>query len=108
MIGQLLGGLRLSVPGEITRGADNGHPHVRGNPHRNHILRHLFAQAHPGIETPVDDVRQTVIHRHFHIDIRVLKHKGFQHRPQDRSHGVLSGSNTDIACRFVAHVAQGG
>ena len=103
---EVLGDLRDGVSGEIVGGADHRHAHVGPNPHRNHVLGDLFAQAHAGVIALRDDVRQPVVDDDLHPDIGVLEEHAAQRR-LDHEHGrMLTGVDTDRACGFVAELAQ--
>jgi len=48
VLGQVLRFLGRGALGEVRRRADDGHAHVRSDAHRDHVLRHLLAEAHAG------------------------------------------------------------
>ncbi len=97
---------REAVTGEIVRGGDGHHTHVRPDAHRDHVLRHLFSQPDAGVETPGDDVGQAVVDGDFHVDIRVIDEKSAQHRPQHRIYRVFAGGDADVAGGPIAHFTQ--
>ncbi|MNN54298.1 hypothetical protein D3C81_1691080 [compost metagenome] len=107
MVCQLLRRFWHAVARKIVCRAHHRHPHIRRDAHRNHVFGDLFAEAHARIKTTINDIRQAVVDGDLNVNIRVLQHKGFQHRPQHRRHGVLPGGNANVPGGFVTHLAQG-
>jgi aryl-alcohol dehydrogenase-like predicted oxidoreductase len=60
---------RLRPGCEVGRRADNGHAQIGPHAHGDHVFRHLVSEAHTGIVTVGNDVRQTVVDVDLHPDV---------------------------------------
>ncbi|MNI28003.1 hypothetical protein D3C73_817640 [compost metagenome] len=107
MVLQFLWGGWRAVLFKISGGGDGDQAHIRCDTHRNHILGDLFTQTNSGIKTAADDIGQGVIQGDLDIDIRVVRQKCLQHRPQHRVDGMFAGGDADVARRTCPHFTQG-
>ena len=69
--------------GEIRRSADDGHPDIRPDTDRDHVLLDDVAETDAGIDAVRDDVGQVVVDDHVHPNIRVGRKEGRQDRHDD-------------------------
>ncbi len=106
VLGQLLWRLRLSPFGEIGWRSDHRHAQVRADPHRDHVLRHLFAETDSGVVALRDDVGETVIDDELDLDVGIARQQRSQSRPQDGFGGMLARGDAERAGRLVAQRAE--
>ena len=108
VVRQLVGGCGPAVRGEVGGRSNNGHAQVRSDANGHHVLGHLLAQPHPGVEPARDDVGQALIYRDLDLDIRVRLQEARDRGPEDRFGGVLAAGDPDRPGGAVAQLTEGG
>ena len=103
---QVARGARPRAVGEVGGRADDRHPHVGADAHRDHVLRHLLAEADAGVVAPGDDVGQALVDVDLDGDVRIVGQQPRHRRPEDRPRRVLARIDADGARRLVAQRAQ--
>jgi hypothetical protein len=72
MAGEFAGRPRHLMVGEIGWSADDGHPDVRPDADRDHVLFDDVAEADAGVEAFRNDVGEIIIDDHIHPDIGMI------------------------------------
>ena len=80
--------------------------HVRPDTHRDHVLRHLLAAAHTGVETLGDDIGQAIVDDDLDFDVRILPQQLREFRPEDRVGGIVCGRDPNGAGGLLPKFAQ--
>ena len=88
------------------RAPHHGHAHVRPDAHRDHVLGHLLAAAHAGVEALGDDVGQAVVDDDLDLDVGIVGQELGELGPQDRVGRMLDRGDPDGAGGLVAKFAQ--
>jgi hypothetical protein len=107
VIGQFLRQQWWGALCEVGWRANNGHAHVRPDPHRDHVLRHLLAKAHAGIVALRNDVDQLIVCVDLYLDVRIFGQQFRQLRQKNRIGRVIGCRDANGASRLVAQRAQG-
>jgi hypothetical protein len=68
---------------EIRRRADDRHPHVRPDPHGDHIFGYLFAAAHSSVVLLSHDISEAVVDDDLDLDVWVFSQQGRKLRDED-------------------------
>ena len=98
----------LGVSCEIAGCADHRHAKIRPDAHRDHVLCHLFAEANAGVVTLRDDVGETVVDVHLHLDVGISRQQFCQRRPEDRDGRMFGRGDAEGAGRLVSQLGQRG
>ncbi len=97
---------RSDAAGHVVGGTDHDQARIRRDAHRHHVLVHLFAEAHAGIEAFRHDIGQRQIGKQLHSDVGIA----LQQRPELwPEHGVdrmLGGGDAKTAGRPLAKLPQ--
>ena len=72
VLDEVLRRLRLRLPAEVGGRANDRHPHVRPDPHGNHVFGHLLAAAHAGVVLLSHDVGEAIVDDDLDFDVRVF------------------------------------
>jgi hypothetical protein len=103
---QFLRPLGLRPRSEIRRSPDDCAAHVRPDAHRDHVLRHLLAAAHAGVETLCDDIGQAIVDDDLEFDVRILPRQLREFRPEDCVGRVVCGGDPNGAGGLLPKFAQ--
>ncbi len=98
---------RFRPVAEIRGSADHRHARIGPDAHGDHVLRHLLAVPHAGIETLRDDIGQAVVADDLDLDVRIRAQKLCKLRQQDGVGRIFGGGEADGAFRLLAKLAQG-
>ena len=94
---QVLRRLRPAAPFEIGGGADHGHAQVRPDPHRDHVLGHLLADAHAGVVALGHDVGEAIVDNQLHLDVGIVAADSFA----SAGHRIASAACSPAVMRMV-------
>ncbi len=94
---------------KIRRRTDDGHAHVRPDPHRDHVLGDLLAAAHTGVVAFRDDIGQAVVDIDLDLDSPGIRAEASQVSVKEwRLRRILGARDPDGAGGLVAKVTHGG
>ena len=108
VVAQRRGVARRRPAGQVGRRTDDRHPQVGADPDRDHVLGHLLAAPHPGVEAPGDDVGQAVVGDELDADVGILRQEPRQLRPEQVVDRVVGRGDADGAGRLVAQLGERG
>ena len=100
------GVVRNAISLEIGRRPDHGHAHFRADPHRDHVLGDLLAEAHARVVAGRDDVGQAIVDDDLDLDVGMVRQEPPQGRLQDGDRRMLAGRDADRACRLAPQLAE--
>ena len=104
---ELLRGLRRWLPLEIRGRADDRHPHVRSDPHGDHIFRHLLATAHASVILLCHDVGEAVVDDDLDLDVRVFSQQWRKLRDEDCLGRILGRCDPNSASWLFPKLTDG-
>ena len=95
-------------PFEICGRGHDGHTHIGTDPHRDHVLGHLLAEADSRVVALRHDVGEAVVDDDLDLDIGIVRKHPFQGRPQHTVSRMLARGNADRSARLVAQGGEAG
>ncbi len=107
MLDQFLRLLRLPSASEIGRSPDHCHARIGSDAHSDHVLCHLLAISHAGIETLGDDIGQAVVADDLDLDVRIRTQKRCKLRQENGVGRIFGSRDADRAGRLFPKLAHG-